>query len=404
MDISPQRQEDGTRETSQRGSDDGKQGGAGLQRSWSVTITPRTIWLAVAVIVATALIIFVLSKALDAVLLFFIAIIVAEGIRPLVNGLGRLHVPRPLAVLLIYLAILVIFIGLVWLLIQPIITQAIAFSNQVPAYLNQLQGMIGRLQQATNQNPDIARLLSSLEPQATGQVGRVLPVLLSVPVTLVGGVFSVLVVLTMAFFWLTSTPQLKPFVLGLLPQRQQERTAAIFAELSHNIGGYVRGVVVNMCVIGLLTGAGLFLLGVPYALLLGLLAGLTELIPFLGPWISGSVAVLVALAAVDPLKALEVLILFEVIQQVEGNTLVPLVMSRAVKLNPLVVIVAVITGGALLGILGAVLAVPVAVVIQVLVLRVLAPVAQGTARRRDEKDAAAETLKADAPVSVVGHV
>ena len=120
-------------------------------------------------------------------------------------------------------------------------------------------------------------------------------------------------------------------------------------------------------VIGLLfTGVGL----------LGILAGLTEIIPFLGPWISGGVAVLVALAVGGPIKALEVFILFEVIQLLEGNTVVPLVMSRTVRINPLAVIVAVLIGGSLLGVPGAVLGVPIAGAIQVVIQAVLAPLAR----------------------------
>src|SRR6185312_14182437 len=150
------------------------------------------------------------------------------------------------------------------------------------------------------------------------------------------------VVLTMAFLWLTSIRSLRPFALGLLPEAGQERAASMLDELSHNLGGYARGVVVNMFIIGGLTGLGLFLLGVPYSLLLGVLAGLFEVIPFLGPWISGTVAVLVALAIGGPLKGLEVFLLFQVIQQLEGNTVVPLVIGRAVKLNPLTVILAIL--------------------------------------------------------------
>ena len=113
-----------------------------------------------------------------------------------------------------------------------------------------------------------------------------------------------------------------------------------------------------MVIIGTLTGLGLALLGVPYALLLGLLAALTELLPYLGPWISGSVSVVFSLIAVGPLKAVEVVILFILIQEIEGNVVEPLVMSRAVRIDPLLVIVAVLIGLDLLGIIGAILAVP----------------------------------------------
>jgi hypothetical protein len=115
--------------------------------------------------------------------------------------------------------------------------------------------------------------------------------------------------------------------------------------------------------------------------LLGVIAGLTEVLPIVGPWISGSVAVLVALATHGLLKGVEVVALFVVIQTIEGNTLVPYVMYRTTALNPLTVLLAVLAGGTLLGLVGAVLAVPVAVVLEVLVLRVLAPTARHASQR-----------------------
>jgi predicted PurR-regulated permease PerM len=128
-----------------------------------------------------------------------------------------------------------------------------------------------------------------------------------------------------------------------------------------------------MLLIGTLTGLGLWLLGVPHALLLGIVAGLLELIPYLGPWISGAIAVLVTLVAVDPFKALQVVILFIIIQEVEGNLVQPLVMSWAVHIDPLLVLIAIVVGAEALGLVGAVIAVPVAGMAQVITQRLIAP-------------------------------
>jgi len=117
--------------------------------------------------------------------------------------------------------------------------------------------------------------------------------------------------------------------------------------------------------------------------LLGVVAGLTETLPFIGPWIGGAPAVLLALLSNGWLKAVEVVILYNIIQQIEGNTLVPWVMNRTVHLNPLTVVIAILIGAALLGLLGAVLGVPVAVILQVLTVRVLAPAARRASARAD---------------------
>ena len=166
----------------------------------------------------------------------------------------------------------------------------------------------------------------------------------------------------------------------------------LFTDLGRTLGGWVRGTLVAMLLIGLLTALGLALLGVPYALLLGILAGLLELIPYLGPWISGAIAVVVTLLTVDPLKALQVIVLFIIIQEVEGNLVQPLVMSWAVHVDPLLVLIAITVGAEALGLIGAVIAVPVAGMAQVITQRVVAPaIRRVTAEREAAPDAVANT-------------
>jgi len=349
-----------------------------------VSITPRSIWVAAAIAVSTFVLLIVLMKALPALLLLFIAIILAEGIRPLVDGLARIRIPRALGVVLLYLVAALLLVSLGWLLVQPLIDQGVELSNNIPTYVTQLQALGTSVQQTAGTNPDIERFITAAENQAAAEAGNIAKSALAIPLSALGVVFSIFVVLAMAALWLTSIRSLRPYVLGLLPEAGQHRASAMLDELSRHLGGYARGVVANMFIIGALTGVGLFLLGLPYSLLLGVVAGLFEVIPFLGPWISGTVAVLVALAVGGPLKGLEVFVLFQVIQQLEGNTVVPLVMSRAVKLNPLTVILAILIGDSLLGIAGAVLAVPAAVVVQVVVRRLLAPLARRAANPPEE--------------------
>jgi predicted PurR-regulated permease PerM len=185
--------------------------------------------------------------------------------------------------------------------------------------------------------------------------------------------FDVVIVLTMTLFWLMSSAKLKPFVVGLFPAQSQERASLVIGEIGKAFGGYVRGLLISMALIGLIAGLGLTILGVPYALLLGVLAGVTALVPYIGPWISGPIAVLVALLAVNPAKAVEVVLLFLLIFVIEGEVVNPLVMSRTVRIDPLVVIVSVLIGLSLLGVVGALLAVPIAASIQTLVTQALAP-------------------------------
>jgi predicted PurR-regulated permease PerM len=350
-------------------------------RTWSVSITARTIWRAVAIVAVALLVGFVLSKTVGVLLLLFLAIVLAEGMRPLVDGLAKARLPRPLAVVLIYVAGLAALAGIVWLLVQPVADQATALVDALPGYGAQLQALLAQAQAAATENPALAQWLSGLGSQATAEASRLLPTLISVPLDVLTSLFDLFLVLSMAYFWLASTPRLKAFVLGLAPADERERAAGVLAELGGNLGGYVRGTLAIMAVTGLFTGVGLQLLGVPYALLLALLTGLTMLIPFLGPWISGAAVVLVALAADGPPTALAALGIFAALQVAISVVLIPLVLSRAVKLNPLTVIVAVLMGAALLGLAGAVLAVPAAAVVQGLLMRVVLPALQHTPAR-----------------------
>ncbi len=369
------------------------------QGALPVAITPRTLWIAVGIVASTLLGVFLIAKALGALLLLFVAILLAEGIRPIVNGLRRLHLPRPVAILLIYLVALGLVVGLGWVLAQPLVAQALAFSNSLPDYAAQLQRFATSAQQAVDANPTLAAALSQLAARTAAEASAAVPTLVSIPLSVIGLLFSVVVMLTMAFFWLTALDALRPFLLGLLPEKTQATAQALLDDLGSTLGGYLRGVVANMLIIGTLTGLGLFVFDVPYALLLGILAGLTEIIPFLGPWISGSVAVLVALAVGGPIKALEVFILFEVIQLLEGNTVVPLVMSRTVRINPLAVIVAVLIGGSLLGVPGAVLGVPIAGAIQVVIQAVLAPLARRAVSAPPDQTSAPPLVAVVAPTA-----
>ncbi|HEU5438054.1 MAG TPA: AI-2E family transporter [Ktedonobacterales bacterium] len=368
-----------------------------LRRHLTIAIEARTLWLAAAIILTFVVASFVFERALGVFIVFFIAIILAEGLRPLVDALYRRRMPRALAVLLIFLGIIAVLSGLAYLLIQPLLDQIAAFIAALPAYVVQAQRLLTQLQELASGNPQIASGVQLIEDQMGSLLSQGVPLLLQAPLAVGDIVFNGLLVLVLTFLWLTSIQRLRPFVLGLLPGSAQPTADAVISDIGRKLGGYFRGVLVNMVVIGTLSGLGLWALGVPYPALLGVLAGLTEIIPFLGPWISGAVAVTVAALAVDPLKAGQVVILFMALQQIEGNTLLPIVMNRTVELNPLLIVVAVLLGGALFGLAGSVLAVPLAAVVEVFIMRVLAPAARRASARVDEK-AAAEAALGISPV------
>lgn len=344
---------------------------------FSITIAPRTIWYALGAVLLLVVLWLLVTKAMSALLIIFVAIIIGEAARPIVLRLERWRIPRPLGVLLVLLGVVVIVGVLVWIMLTPLIAEFGALSSNAPAYTRRLQAWIASSSSTLHANPQIGPFLDSIASQVMGSLQGIAPSLIRVPLTLLSGAFgaliSLVVTLTMTIFWLSSSARLKIFLLSLFPAKLQPSVDDIFADMGRSLGGYVRGVLIAMLLIGVFTGLGLGVLGVPYALLLGVLAGLTECIPYIGPWLSGTVAVIVALVTVDPLKAGEVIILFLLVQQLEGNLVQPIVMSRSVHLDPLLVLVAILVGSELLGLIGAVLAVPFVALLQSLVTRALAP-------------------------------
>ena len=353
-------------------------------RRLTISISQRTLWLAAGVALVALLVVLTLTRALGAALLILFAITLAESVRPLVLRLERLRVPRPLGALLIYLVIAALLFGLGWLLFNPLVAQINELVKNAPAYVTQAQQWAKDAQQALLANDPLSALLNALAAQLAVSLQAALPALLQFPLTLLSGVFgsllSLVVVVTLSIFWLMSADKLRNFALSLAPEESHERGALLFTDLGRTLGGWVRGTLVAMLLIGLLTTLGLALLGVPYALLLGIFAGLLELIPYLGPWISGTVAVVVTLLTVDPLKALQVIVLFIIIQEIEGNLVQPFVMSWAVHIDPLLVLIAITVGVEVVGLIGAIIAVPVAGMAQVVTQRVIAPAIRRTTR------------------------
>ncbi len=352
---------------------------------WTVRLNPRTLWLAAAIGIAVLLAIVILNHVFNIVVLVFLAIVFAEGIRPLVMWLHRWKIPRPLGTALVYLLLFAALGGVGYILATPLISQSAAFINNLPTYANRGQELLTRVQAAVHSNLIAEQALQTLKSQGGNLVGQVVTFLLRLPVSIITGLFYIIFILTVAFFWVNSIDALKPFVVSLLPGQIQVRAAHVIDEAAHRLSWYVRGLLVNMVFIGVTHTLGLLVLGVPYPLLLGVFAGITEAIPFAGPFIAGAVAMAVALFAVGPGKCLEVFVLVVAIQQFESNVLVPNVMNRTVKLHPLAVVIAVVVGGELYGILGAILAVPVAVILDILVEDMLAPLARHVSAQVEER-------------------
>jgi len=313
-------------------------------------------------LVGTALL---LARLQELVVVLLIAIVLAEGLRPVVDGLQHRGVPWGLARALVYVAILVVLTTVILVLTRPVVTEGRAIVADLPHYRALFEQNLAQLLDQLSLDPSIAS-------QIVGSAGGVARGALSFAATILRGILDVVVILLFSFLWLSAGRRLGGFLLGLLPQANRTLAASVWAEVARGFAGYIRGIAINMIVIGVVTGVAAALLGLPAPALLGVFAGVTEMIPIVGP-VAGAIPAILLGFTISPYFPLVVALVYLVIQQVEAHTLVPLVMRHSVGLPALAVVAALVAGGALAGVGGAIVAVPLAFALQVVIIRVIGP-------------------------------
>lgn len=352
----------------------------GSGREIIISVSARTLWTMAGIALLLIAASLVLIKGLQVLLLLYIGIVIAEGLRPLIDWLHARRIPRPLAVLAIYLVALIVLAGIGWLIVQPLVNQIVGLASDYPQYAAQAQRIFALVEARIGQSPLLQQSLNAAQGALGGAAQSVIRDLINLPFMIIQLLIDIVVILVIAFFWLTGVERLRPFFVGLFPIRRQEHVEEVLDEIGEKTGGYLRGVAINAIVIGVLSGLAVWLLGAPYPLILGVVAATTELIPYFGPWISGAFAAVITVLSGQVFTALLVIVAYIVIQQVEGHVLIPYVMMRVVAVNPLTVVVATLLGFALIGIVGAVLAVPTASIIHVLITRLVAPMIRARTR------------------------
>jgi predicted PurR-regulated permease PerM len=293
-------------------------------------------------------------------IILFLALILMAALNPLVDRLGRWRFPRALAIVLIYLLIFS-FIGFaIWGIIPPLINQTQNLISRFPSYLESLQWI----------GVDKQVIYSQLN-QLTEKLGVISNGIIRTFVGFFQNLINIVVLLVISFYLLLERENLGKYLLRFFGDNAEKTGVRIMDEIEKRLGGWIRAMIVLMIIIGLLTFIGLTLLGIDYALPLAIFAGFLEIIPSFGPFISAIPAVLVGLL-ISPLMALAVIALYFLIQQVENNFIVPQLMAKECGLNPLVTIIALIVGFKLGGVIGAILAVPVVLLIEIILTEISA--------------------------------
>jgi predicted PurR-regulated permease PerM len=325
----------------------------------------RGVALAIGVALVIGVIAFVWAAG-PVVVLVFIAVILGAGLQPIVDWLrGRLHVGRGAAILMVYGMFFATVVALALVVLPTAVAQFGDTVAALPPFLDQVREWAGTLRPAF-----VARSVTSVVDLAA----RSLPTpgafpggeqVVAIGATIAGALMGILTLLTVVYFWLTEHARLQRYTLAFVPTRRRARARDVWNVAEARLGRWVRGELILMATIGIGTGVAYTLLGVPSALLLGLIAALAEAIPIIGPVLGGVPAVLVA-ATVSPQLALAVLVVYVILQIIEGNVLVPIVMRNTVGISPFLVVISVLAGAAAGGFVGALLAVPIAATAEVL--------------------------------------
>ncbi len=283
----------------------------------------------------------------------------------MVDWLQTKKIPRALSILGVYVIFIVLVAGIIYSLAGPVKQQILDIardSNTAQFYQKIDEGLrnlsaIGTVDHQPT-NSGLSVVITNLSKASSGIFNFV--------ISLFGGIVSFFIVLVMTFYLVVEEDGMKRFIRSLTPDHHQPYITQLMKRIQERLAWWLRGQIILSIIVFVLVYLGLMILGVKYALLLALVAGIFEIIPYLGPVLSAVPAVFFAFVQ-KPSLALFVIILYVLIQQAENHLIVPKVMGKVVGLNPLVVIISILIGARLAGALGALLAVPVATALAVYV-------------------------------------
>ncbi len=336
-------------------------------------------WVQLVMLPLAVLALYALAQAAGVVLLLFIvAAVIALILNPLVALLQRTRVPRTAAVIAVYLAFFTLlpFLGL--LAAGPVSDQATAFANDVPGLVEDTSALLDDVQEFFDDNGVNVQIkgesdsaLRGLQDRIVEGSGEIVTLTGELLVLFVELSFYVILVIVLSIYMLIYAPRIGTLVRSVMPPGDGSPQDDYPTRVQRAVFGYVRGQLLFSAIMGASAGVGLWLFGVlgifpdgrTYAFAFGLFFGLMELVPYVGPVLGAMPPVLVALVQ-DPLTGLWVALLFVALQQLEGHVVAPNVFGRTLRLNPLLVILALLLGGQMYGFVGALVALPIAAVLR----------------------------------------
>jgi predicted PurR-regulated permease PerM len=329
-------------------------------KNFSVTITPGTIFM-VFLVAGLAALLYYLK---DLVLILLTAVVIASAMEPAVHALVRRGVARVLAVILMYLTVAVVFFGVLFLFVPPVLSDAAVFLTKLPETLTNLNisdathGLLpwGSVSDTVNS----AQILKNISAALADSAGGAFTTLSA----FFGGLTSFVLIVVFSFYFSVQETGVDDFLRVITPIKEQAYVLHLWKRSQEKIGKWMQGQLILALIVGVLLYLGLTILGVPYALLLAVLAGVFELIPVFGQILAAIPAIAIGFTAGGPTEAILVVGLYVLVQQFEAHLIYPVVVKKVVGIPPLMVILALLIGFQLFGFLGVLLSVPIASAIQ----------------------------------------
>src|SRR3954451_25261048 len=332
-----------------------------------VSFRPRTIVTAAALLVAVGVVLWVVWVSRRVLVWTFVSAFLAVALSPAVDAIQRRGLRRRgAAAAVVYLVLIAIIAGLGALFIPTLVKQTNDLVDAAPGYVKDLTAGRGPLGFLETKYHVVERVQDAVKGNGSGRLAGGATAALDVTRSVITFVAGVVTILFMTFFMLLEGAAWRDRLIALLPARIQPRAHGMASEIGRTISGYITGNLLISAIAGFFTTIVLLAVGVPFALALGLLVAIPDLIPLAGATLGAIVLMAVALTE-SVTAALIVLVWFVVYQQLENHLLQPIVYGRTVKLSPLAILVAVLVGAEVAGVLGALAAIPVAGTIQIII-------------------------------------
>lgn len=303
---------------------------------------------------------------------FVISAVIAYVLSPWVGRLEARGIRRSVAVAALFLLFLSVFVGGIVVAVPRVVQEATAFSAKLPEYTERVKASTLTVAQDLQKRYPIIKEKKVLEKlaekaqQASERMAADLPAYLAG----LGSVLSLFVLVPfITFFFLVESKATLDWLFETVPSRQTETVLSLFSEIDESLGSYIHGQVIESMCVGLLAIAGLMIIGVDYAVIIGGTAGFANMIPYLGPFVGSVPAMIVGFIKYQSFDiVLKVAAVFAAVQFIDNNFIQPFIMSKGVNIHPLLVMFAVLAGAEVGGVLGMFLAVPVACIVKIVVL------------------------------------